>query len=101
MEIAEIGKLLETIGIPVSYRAFEKEQKPPYICYMRVESNNFAADGVVYHKNTVVHIELYTKTIDVKLEDKVEEVLSSFFYEKSENYIKEEKIYQIVYEMEV
>lgn len=101
MTLAEIKALLETTGFPVAYRNFAKPQEMPFICYAIPENNNFAADGVVYYSAKHVQIELYTKLKDEKAEEKVEQALSSFFWEKSEEYIDSEKCYWVIYEIEV
>lgn len=103
MRIEDLKTILGTVGIPVAYNAFPDEdpQKAPYICYRVLRDNNFVADGQIYVKADVIQIELYTKTKDVELEDKVENALSFCVWSKEEEYIQEEKIYQIVYEIEV
>lgn len=103
MELKVICALLETTGIPVTYRAFPEGEAPPlpFICYMETGSNNFGADGIVYKKIKGIQIELYTVRKDVESEDKVEQAISSFYWSKDENYIDSERCYQIVYEMEV
>lgn len=101
MSDEEIKKILETVGPPVAYRAFREPQKLPYICYLEAGTNNFAADGVVYHKQRKMHIELYTAYKNQEIENRMEEALSEFFWEKTETYIDSEKCYQITYEIEV
>lgn len=101
MSMEELKAVLDSVGIPVAYRAFRKPQKPPYICYLEVNSKNFAADGIVYFAARQMQIELYTANRDQELEDRVEAALSSFYWGKSENYIDSEKCYQITYEIEV
>lgn len=99
----ELMALLESTGIPVAYYAFPENEAPPlpFICYLYPSSDNFSADGRVYHKFNRVLIELYTKMKQPEYEDKVENALSSFFWNKEENYIESEQCFQIVYEMEV
>ena len=46
-------------------------------------------------------MELYTKQKDQSSEDKVENALSSFYWDKTEEYIDSERCYQILYEIEV
>lgn len=103
MTLNELGSLLESTGLPVTYREWPDREAPtlPYLCYLVGYSNNFAADGGVYAKINHVQIELYTKLKDQEAEDKVEEALSSFFWEKTETYLDSEKCYQILYEIEV
>ena len=46
-------------------------------------------------------MELYTSTKDLAAEAKVEAALDGLCWEKSEEYIDAEKIYQLTYEIEV
>ncbi len=103
MTAEDMKKILSSTGLPVAYRAFQEGEAPslPFICFLVPGSNNFAADGCVYFKANRVQIELYTKYKDLESEGKVEEALSSFFWEKTEEYIESEKCFQIVYELEV
>ena len=103
MTLQEFEKILKTSGIPVTYRDWAENNAPnlPYLCYYDSGSNNFAADGVVYFSVSRITVELYTKLKDVAAESKVEQALSSFYWEKTEEYIDSEKCYQIMYEMEV
>lgn len=103
MTLREIEELLRKTGLPVAYRAFPEKQAPPlpYICYLVLNDNNFAADGKVYFSTKNIRIELYTISKSEETEKKVEEVLSSFYFEKEEVYIEKEKCYQIIYEMEI
>ena len=50
-----------------------------------------------------VDIEVYTDRKDPELEQKVEAVLSAYelFYHKSEVWIEEEKMYEVLYELTV
>ena len=93
-----IKKILETTGFPVAYYAFPENEAPPlpFICYLETGSNNFAADGIAYHKISRIQIELYTEEKDLDAEDKVEAALSSFCWEKTEIYLDSEKCYQII-----
>ena len=101
----EIVKLLEATGIPFAYDHFAEGESPapPFICYLIPASDNFAADGKVYHKIDVVHIELYTDYKDLAVEAKLEEVLdgASIFYDKSEVWIETEKLNEVHYSFEV
>ena len=99
----EIKEILKKSGLPVVYHSFPENEAPPlpYICYLIPGSNNFAADGQVYFKVDRVQVELYTQLKQPEVEEKVEEALSSFYWEKTEEYIDSEKCYQIIYELEV
>lgn len=103
MTIKELGEILESTGLPVAYRAFpENEALPlPYICYLNPYDNNFMADGAVYSSAKHIQVELYTRYKDEELEERVKQALSSFGYTREEEYLEEEKCYQIIFEMEV
>lgn len=103
MKLKEIYQLLESTGLPVVYRAWPIGKAPelPYICYLTAYSNNFSADGTVYKTIDHIQIELYTKEKNPEAEGKVENALSSLFWEKTDSYIDTEQCYQILYEIEV
>ena len=90
------------MGIPFAYDHFAEGESPdpPFLCYLLPGSDNFAADGRVYYKMSEVRIELYTDFKDVSLEEKVTAVLDNhgIFYEQSEVWIEEEKLYEVAFE---
>lgn len=108
MTLAEIQSMLNSIegfSGKVAYRAFPvgKAPKLPFICYMFTNTNNFNADNKVYHVIQSVDIELYTKTKDITSEGLIETALNSnnIVWEKYEEWIDDEEVYQITYEIEV
>lgn len=98
----ELVKIIGEIGIPFAYDHFAEGESPdpPFLCYLLPGSDNFAADGRVYYKMSEVRIELYTDFKDVTLEEKVTAVLDNhgIFYEQSEVWIEEEKLYEVAFE---
>lgn len=103
MKLEELKQLLETTGLPVAYRAFPVGQAPPlpFICYICDYSSNFDADNQVYFPVEHISIELYTENKRPDLEETLEAVLSVLCWEKSEEYLDDEKCYEIIYEIEV
>ena len=101
MTLQEVNSLLKQTRMPVAYGYFNKPQKLPYILYRVSYSNNFGADNVVYHPINHMQVELYTKDKDLTAEGKVEQALSSLFWQKSESYIEDQQCNQVVYEIEV
>lgn len=101
MTLKELHARLKNAGYPVAYRAFKSAQKPPFICYLVAYDHNFSADGQVYSKAKHVQVELYTTTKNEAAEANVENALAGLFFEKSETYIDTDRIYQILYEIEV
>ena len=101
----ELVLMLQEIGLPFAYDHFAEGEspKPPFICYLLPGSNNFAADGKVYFHINEVRIELYTDKKDLSVESKVMAVLDrhGIFYNRSEVWIASEKLYEVIFQMEV
>lgn len=103
MTLAELKTLLDSTGLTVAYDFIPEESFTgyPFIVYREVQSNNMIADGKVYSVFRRIHVELYTKSKDLVSEGKVETALSNIPWKKTEDYIDNEKCYQIRYELEV
>lgn len=103
MTLQDIRKLLEAAGMPVAYDHFpaDEPQELPFICYLEAGTNNFAADGAAHAIVRRIHAELYTTDKDPAAEERLEAALSGIFWNKSETYLDAERMYMIVYEMEV
>ena len=100
----EIVEMLEETNLPIAYDHFAEGESPnpPFICFLFPGSDNFSADGRVYLKIRNVNVELYTDRKDPELEDRLETVLDrhGIFYQKSEVWIEEEKLYEVLYQFE-
>ena len=105
MTIEQLAAMLQETGIPFAYDHFAEGEspEPPFICYLLPGSDNFAADGRVYFRINEVRIELYTDKKDVSVEKQVEDVLDDqgIFYNKSEVWISEERLYEVLYSFSV
>lgn len=105
MTAENVTKMLEEMKLPFAYHHFAEGESPdpPFLVYLYPGADNFAADGVTYFKVNKLHIELYTDYKDIDLEEKVEAVLTGhgLFYDKSEVWISSEKLYEVLYQMEV
>ena len=101
----QVITMVEVMGLPYAYDHFAEGQspEPPFLVFLSPESRNFAADGVVYYKKNRLHIELYTEYKSVELEEQMETVLEKhgIFYGKSEAWIESERLYEVLYGMEV
>lgn len=100
----EILAMLRETNLPVAYDHFAEGESPdpPFICFLFPGSDNFSADGTVYLKIRRVNVELYTDEKTPPLEQELETVLDrhGVFYEKSEVWIEEEKLYEVLYTFE-
>ena len=97
--------ILDSIGIPYAYDHFAEGEspEPPFLCYLLPGSDNFSADGKVYHKISDVRLELYTDYKDLASEQKVEDTLDAagLFYNKTETWIDSEKLYEVLYSFDM
>lgn len=105
MTYIQIKELIESIGLPFNYFQWEVGQVPdlPYILFYYPERNDFLADGKNYQHIARLNIELYTSKKDFAREAEVEAVLENagIVYEKEEQYISDERMYEVLYTMEV
>lgn len=107
MTLSEVQTMLEGTGLPVAYNSFTEDEikqnniKLPFICWLNISDNNFGADNKVYHTAHHVQIELYEEYRDAVNEGKVETALADRFFTKNETYIDDQKMYEIIYEIEV
>lgn len=101
MIYSEIVNMLDATGFPVAYDHFQEGEapNPPFIVFLFPRSNNFSADGRVYKKINSLDIELYTDLKQPDVEAQVETVLDehNIFYNKTEVWIPDEKLYEVVY----
>lgn len=101
----EIIAILTEMNIPFAYDHFAegKSPEPPFVCFLLPGSDNFSADGVVYHKISELRLELYTDKKDLPSEQAVEAVLDEhgFFYNKTEVWIDSEKLYEVLYSFDI
>lgn len=105
MTFDEVSALAEETGLPVAYDHFAEGEspEPPFLVFLFPRSDNLFADGQVYMKIDVLHFELYTDRKQPDVEALVEAVLMrhDITYDKSEAWIEDEKLYEILYSMEV
>ena len=105
MTYDEVVNMAEETGLPVAYDHFAEGESPdpPFLVFLFPSSDNFSADGQVYVKINELHFELYTDKKDPMIEAKVEAVLDrhGIFYDKSEVWIANERLYEVLYTMEV
>jgi len=105
MDHKDVIAMIEGTSLPYSYDHFAEGEVPelPYIAFRYPASDNTAADGMTYLTSARLNIELYSDIKDPAAEEKVEAVLNSYgiIYNKSEEWIESEKLYEVLYEMEV
>ena len=101
----QITDLLRQTGLPFAYHHFTEGESPapPFLVYLTPGSHNFSADGMVYYRVDQLDIELYTDKKQPEQEAKLEEIFdeAGLFYNKTEQFIRSEQLYEVLYELEV
>ena len=105
MKHDDVLKMMEEMKLPFAYDHFVEGEspEPPFLVFLYPKAANFEADGSAYFKINQLDIELYTDLKNPDLEETIEAVLLKYgiFYGKSEMWIEPEKLYEVLYEMEV
>ncbi len=105
MRHTEIMAMLAESELPVAYDHYAEGESPdpPFLCFLYPHTNHFIADGRVYNKINVVHVELYTDEKNPPLEEKLETVLDRYgiVYSKSEVWIADDRLYEVLYSFEL
>ena len=105
MTYEQVMEMAQATGLPFAYDHFAEGESPdpPFLLFLFPGTDHFGADGRVYYKINTLHFELYTDLKRPDIEAQVESVLDNrgMFYQKTETWIPEEKLYEVLYEMEV
>jgi hypothetical protein len=103
MTQAELYQALKSIGYPVSYGSFSSPVTPPFIVYQFAYNSDLIADNINYVPIENFQVELYTNKKDLAAEQKVQDKLKELGlpYRKFETYLDEEKMFQILYEIQI
>lgn len=103
MILQDLVSGLKEMEFQVAYSHFAEGEVPkcPYIVVQGMGSDNFSADGIVYHEVEDTNIELYCDKKDLEVEKKISDFLTEnkIYYEKTETYIESEKLIQVVFEI--
>ena len=105
MTYEEIFAMAREPGLPTAYDHFAEGEAPdpPYLVFRSPGSHNFVADAMVYRKVMRLNFELYTDRKDPVVGTRVADVLDGHgvVYDKHEVWIGPERLYEVLYEMEV
>lgn len=105
MSYENINEMLLEMGLPFAYHHFAEGEspKPPFLIFLSPGENTFGADNLMYHSFKKLDIELYTDEKSPETEKRVEEILlqHNIYYTKTEVWIESERLYEVLYEMEV
>ena len=105
MTYDDIVEMLEEANLPLAYDHFAEGESPdpPFVCFLYPQNVPIGADDTVYYQLHHLDIELYTDEKNPPLEARVEKLLTEheLFFHKSEVWIEEEKMYEVLYEVTI
>ena len=108
MTLQELYTELKAIGYPVAYSHFldtpqNPAPNPPFIVYREAYSSDLMADNQNYVGISNVQVELYTDRKDLASESAVQNKLKELGlpYAKTEAYLEDEKLFQVIYEIQL
>lgn len=105
MTYDDIASMINSTKIDNAYYQYPEGEAPelPYILFYYPQRDDFQADDKNYAKVPQLNIELYTKEKDFVTEKVIEDLLEAndLTYDKEEQYIESEKMYEVLYTMEV
>ena len=104
MTTKQVETMLSGVGIPTAYYEFPTPQEgPPYLCFYFSNDNDVKADNSNYVRVDNLIVELYTEAKDFSLESSLEDVLAEagMVWSKSETHLGDERMYEVIYEMNV
>lgn len=105
MNYEEINEMMQEMELPFAYHHFAEGESPdpPFLLFLSPGEHTFSADNLMYYSFKQLNIELYADKKSPDIEGEIESVLRShnIFYNKSEIWIEREKLYEVLYEMEV
>jgi hypothetical protein len=105
MTYEEINAMMAEMNLPYAYHHFAEGEspEPPFLLFLTPSANPFGADNMMYYSSKRLTIELYTDKKSPSEESRIENVLTAheIFFEKSEVFIESERLYEVIYEMEV
>lgn len=104
MTLEEVVKILKSSDLPVTYYMWGKNAPSlPYLVYYYPNSNDEFADDENWTNIKQLNVELYTANKDFGLEGKIESIFkeNDLCFIKSESYLNDENMYEVLYEMEV
>lgn len=105
MTYEQIATMVAEMGYANAYFQFDHDRAmpTPFICFYYPGIDDVYADDANYQRIAELIIELYTNAKDFDAEATVENKLREYglSYNKTEEYIEDEKMYEVIYEMEV
>lgn len=104
MTLAQFAAVLQTTKLPVVYLSFGENDCPemPFVTYFETATDNFAADGKVYHIIKQVQVDLWTAKKDTTTEALLESAFDTagIYWNKEMDFDEDEQCMRATYSLE-
>lgn len=101
----QLEKELErSMPVPTAFASFDEEQNGDYACWITDEITTLYAGNSKIISEIFIRFELYTRTKDVALEDRVEAVLNAMdlpWEKQAEIWLANEEVFMILYRFSI
>lgn len=100
MTLQDFAKLLQSLTLPIAYYQFKNAQELPFGVYYNTSDNVLRADNKMLYKTRNVTFEVYTKSKDIALEEKIEQLFNEneiYFDNPFDVFIESENVWQRTY----
>lgn len=101
----EVAEMIDDMGFSFTYYSYPENSAPslPYVLFYFPGNQPETADNTNHITINTLNIELYTENKDISAEREVEAVLesNSLPYTRTETYLPEDSMYEVLYETEV
>lgn len=100
MTLQAFAKLLQALNLPISYYQFKSAQAVPFGVYYTPSDNVLRADNKVLYKTHNVNFEVYTKSKELELENKIEQLFDDneiYYADPYDVFIESENVWQRTY----
>ena len=103
MTLEELKQRCEELGFKYAYGVFKKPTEPPHLVSICRDTDNFMADGKVYHKDIPIQLDYTYIDKDIEAQNKIEnEILGDIPWNKTEEtYLPDEEVWQVSYFFEI
>lgn len=105
MTLQDFTTILTSTELPCRFLSFGANECPdmPFITFFETGSDNFGADGIVYHPIKEMQVDLWTAKKDIASESLLETTLTGagIFWQKDIDHDDDESCYRVTYTMSI
>lgn len=99
MTLKELKERCEKEGFKYAYGVFKTAVRPPHLCAITRDTDNFSADNRIFCKQIPIQLDYTYTDKDEEQQNKIEnKILTDVVWNKTEEtYLPKEKVWQVSY----